>query len=854
MGRADREPSRALGRLAPGGPPERPDLDPFTAMTPRFGGAVRLFGERFFAGFQLQEGDAERLRALEREGAVVYVMRYSSRLDYLLFNWLFVQHGLRLSTFANGIWFYYYRPLGEALRLLARGLGRRLRRGFRSDRQRGLAFAREVVRAGGSQFLFLRTDKPAVRSRRRAVSSGHSERDYLAALVEEAQRESRTIHMVPLALFWRKGPRPASRFLNVFYGSPERPGDVAKLLSFLWNYRNLAVRVGTAIDLGAFVREHRAEGVTRIAKKVRRSLMIFLRREEKPVAGATLRPIHRIEEQIIEAPEVETQILALAGGRARRVARQRNRARRMLREIAASPSPTALAILDVVVRRLFQRLFDRIEVHGLERLADAAKLHPLVLVPTHRSHFDYLILSWLFYERHLVPPLVAAGINLAFWPLGPIFRRGGAYFLRRSFEGDALYSAVFRRYVQQLLRDGATQEFFIEGTRSRTGRTLPPRLGMLGMILEAWARGVRRDVFVVPVGLTYERVVEERSIVEERGGAAKTRESLIGLLRARSILRWRFGSAIVRFGEPFSLRELVGKDRHLLAARGPGAAAARRPVIESAGLEIARRLNGLVTATGTNLVAAVLRASSGHGVRWQDLVRRARRLLRVLEEAGVPPSEALRVDLEADLRAGISAFADSGWVRRIEDSEGEVLWYEDAAVPTLDYYRSSLAPSLAVAAALALAGDEAVASEWLDWLRLELLPPVGVARERAFEAARGAGVQPGERLFAAQIAPMRSAYEETFRAVSARGGKGSRIELERDATAAIQAALLLRPDGWVGGLERSWVPNALRVLVEERILEVEGDLRDPEARLRPGAAWSRLEGVRTLLAKAGSSG
>jgi glycerol-3-phosphate O-acyltransferase len=190
----------------------------------------------------------------------------------------------------------------------------------------------------------------------------------------------------------------------------------------------------------------------------------------------------------------------LAAGDRRAERRLRLRAGRHLRAIAANPSPTALALLYVAVTRIFQRVFERLEVTGLERVTEAAKLHPLVLVPTHRSHFDYLILSWLFYEQHLVPPLVAAGDNLAFWPLGPVLRRGGGYFLRRSFEGDRLYTTVFRRYVQQLIKDGATQEFFIEGTRSRSGRTLPPRLGMLGMVLEAYARGVRRDLYLVPVG------------------------------------------------------------------------------------------------------------------------------------------------------------------------------------------------------------------------------------------------------------------------------------------------------------------------------------------------------------------
>jgi glycerol-3-phosphate O-acyltransferase len=211
----------------------------------------------------------------------------------------------------------------------------------------------------------------------------------------------------------------------------------------------------------------------------------------------------------------------------------------------------------------------------------------------------------------MVPPLVAAGVNLSFWPLGPIFRRAGAYFLRRTFDGDPLYTAVFRRYVQQLIKDGITQEFFIEGTRSRTGRTLQPRLGMLGMVLEAYARGVRRDVYLVPLGVSYERLVEERSMTDERRGARKTRENLLALLRARGVLKRRYGAVAIRFGTPMSLSELIGGERATLAApsREPAAKAARGAVTERVALEVCRRISALVSAGRSAAGAAALLAT-----------------------------------------------------------------------------------------------------------------------------------------------------------------------------------------------------------------------------------------------------
>ncbi len=848
-------------------------FDAFTAMTSRFGRLARAFGRRFFSAFDFEPGVAERLHELESRGAVVYVMRYGSRLDYFLFNWLFLAAGLRLSSFANGIRFYYYRPLPEALRLLGHALGERMRRGYPGMRARALARARGVLAGGGSMFLFLRTDKIGSRiapTRQGALESGRSEQDFLEEMVRAEFEAGRPLALVPLALFWRKGPRHERRFLNLFYGAPERPTDTGKIVSFLWNYRNLAVRVGQPIDLEAFVRERRAAGESApvVARKVRRSLMIFLRREEKPVAGAALRPLLRVEELVLADPEVRRAIADAAVQAHRPPERMRLAARRMLREIAAAPSPTMLAALDALVTRILGRLFEKIEVSGLESIVEAAKLHPLVLIPCHRSHVDYLILSWLFYEHHLVPPLVAAGVNLAFWPLGPIFRRAGGYFLRRSFEGDRLYSTVFRTYVMQLLRDGATQEFFIEGTRSRTGRTLPPRLGMLSMLIEAYARGVRSDVRLVPIGFSYERVVEEASLVEERGGASKTGENLLGLLRARRVLRRRFGRVAVRFGEPISLAAVIGPSRPQPGPAPAAEVAARREKTAELAREITRRLSVLGTAGRTHVAAAALLASPAEGVRREEFARRVRLLAVVLEQAGAPLGDALREDLAADLEDTLGFLESAELATRVRDRDGEIVRVGPSQRVVLDYYRNTIAAALAPAAALALAlrlgrsDDEALAAacDWLDVLRSEFFPP---ARERLGEILRdhlealralgprdGAAAREWVELLSAQLVPTLLAYRAVWSAALDGDGSGEVAALLAGARDRVRRALLLGESRYPEAENPSALENALAFLVEEGVLRCEMGLRKRGARLAPGARFEELEGLAARLASA----
>ena len=193
------------------------------------------------------------------------------------------------------------------------------------------------------------------------------------------------------------------------------------------------------------------------------------------------------------------------------------------------------AILEFLFNRIWPRVFQGFEYSGLDASSSASSSIPIVLVPCHRSHFDYLILSYLFHVNYLSPPHIAAGINLSFWPLGPLFRGAGAYFIRRSFEGNELYKMVFRKYLTFLIREGYTQEFFIEGGRSRTGQDPDAEARhAVGDRQRLHRTACARDLYLVPVSIHYGRVVEEEAYQRELGGAEKEPESLRGLLKART--------------------------------------------------------------------------------------------------------------------------------------------------------------------------------------------------------------------------------------------------------------------------------------------------------------------------------
>ncbi len=823
-------------------PDARASADRLSAMTPRFNLFFRWFARRFFRHFDLDDRTVSRLRELERAGSVVYVMRYASRLDYFLFNTLFLREGLRLSGAANGLHFYYYRPLLEAVRIL----GDWLRGRFGSGRGAEREHARELALGGASQFLFLRTQRlgTVLRGRRAAVEAGRQELDCLDELVRAAWSGGRPVHLVPLALFWRKGPRAERRFLNLAYGERTRPSDVAKITSFLTTYRGLHVKVGDPIDLTHFVGERRHEGEEALVRKVRRSLLVFFYREEKAVEGPTLKPRYKVQEAVLEDPGVEAAVVAHAKASGRSLEAARLDAEKVFREIAANMNSTLLAVLNVIVSGIFRRMFASIEVFGLEKVADYAKKHPIVLVPSHRSYFDFLILSWLFYSNHLVPPHIAARENMGFGPFGMIFRRAGAFFLRRSF-ADPLYKEVFRRYVGYLVKEGFTQEFFIEGGRSRTGKTLPPRLGMLSWDVEAFLSCKRRDLFFVPIAITYERLVEEGAMVEELEGGEKTKESTLGLIRARKFLQRRFGSVFVSFGEPISLAEALGSRREAFATGEDEATLEeKRRFVDALGHRIVERINWATVANATSVAACSVLAGAPRGLFRFELLRRMQLILDLLRLQDVQLTPALARD-GGDFREAIAFLLRSDLLRTAPDSRGEVLWFDESRRRALDFYRNTIlhflaAPSFLGRACLSGGTRSRLGEElafWIDLFYEEFFVPRGEVLaahvdgyldyfERCGHLERSAeGFRPTEkgrpyfRFLAAQTRGFLEAYLAAFSAVlqgePTLGGR----RLEREVTEQFERFRLLGEAERAEAANPVTFRNALDLLVRRGVLE-----------------------------------
>jgi glycerol-3-phosphate O-acyltransferase len=500
--------------------------------------------------------------------------------------------------------------------------------------------------------------------------------------------------------------------MDIVFGSPEAPGFLHSMLAFFRNYRRAQFRMGEPIDLQRFIAENPQDSDEVIARKVRSALHHHLARETRAVFGPPLKPTERLIDETMRDRQLRKALDTHAASVGRRPESVYREARRNLKAIAARPSPTMLAFASPVLDWIFQRIYDGIEVDegGLHRALKPAAHAPIVLCPSHKSHVDYLVMSWVLWNRVYATPLVAAGANLSFWPLGPFLRRCGAFFLRRSFKGDPIYSEAFQAYVRKLVLDGVHQEFFPEGGRSRTGKLLPPKLGMFTWQVEAVLGGARKDLIFVPVSIDYEKVVESGSYSKELAGGEKKPEDLKALLSAPKVLTARYGRIHLTFDEPLSLVELM-KSRGLTPGE-PVNEEQKKGLVRALGNRVMYGISKVSTVTPHALVSAALLAHRRRGITQRELTDRITLLRRIAAEERTPLSKTLDnapsdPETMGAIRDALQTFRADGMLRT-QQARGEVIYQpEDERRAELSFYKNTLmnlvAPRSLVANAL-LAG------------------------------------------------------------------------------------------------------------------------------------------------------
>ncbi|MBM4265190.1 MAG: hypothetical protein FJ144_01030 [Deltaproteobacteria bacterium] len=702
-----------------------------SAMVERMGWLPRGVARWLTADVHLDRRDVERLQALSETTTIVYVLRQRSLLDYLLINWIFLREGLPLARFANGVGSSWFATIGTAIARLFRWRPAGRRR-HQVDRET----AGRLVAEGQPILIFLRARGPRLLANVRShLAAARPGRDLLHEIVSRSEQLERPVQLVPVSLFrGRVIRRQASRISALAYSVHDAPSDLKKLITYAINREDLLLTVGRVVDLEKFISANRPLGQARLARRLTHWLQRELAHEERAVWGPLVVPRDAILERVFEGREVVAQIEKIAAEEGIPERRAWREARKMFWEMAANFNGFAFGIIEILFHQIWKRTFSGVEVRGLDRVAECVKQHPVVLVPCHRSHFDYMVLSYIFRESFLSPPHIAAGLNLKFWPMGPLLRGAGAFFIRRSFEDDALYKLVFHRYLSTLIRLGYTMEFFIEGGRSRTGKILTPKLGMLGGIVRAFLQGARRDLYLVPVSIHYGRIAEESAYDAELSGAAKQEESFGALLRARSVLKQRHGTVYVSFSEPRSLREMLGDRAARFATRAeePEVAEEQRRFVQKLGFRILHEVNAVAVVGATSLSATVLLSASQESQASREFAHRARMLAEILRWKGAAFTTSLERNLGRSDFGEIIHFLASAKLLEVVESSGErVLRVPAGKRKVLDFYKNNgihffLMPSLVAHAMLRGVPRSQLEDEvawWLDLFRWEFPLP-----------------------------------------------------------------------------------------------------------------------------------
>ncbi|XP_068564923.1 dihydroxyacetone phosphate acyltransferase [Cebidichthys violaceus] len=239
----------------------------------------------------------------------------------------------------------------------------------------------------------------------------------------------------------------------------------------------------------------------------------------------------------------------------------------ILDEMSQSLQMGFIRLLAYILTKVLKRLFTGVHVNieGLNALQQAVQECPVILLPNHRSYVDFLVISYILFTYDIPVPVIASGLPLAGMKMfGEMFRRSGAFYIRRAIGSDKLYWAVLSEYVRTIVKTGfAPLEFYVEGLRSRTLKSLVPKLGMMHMVLEPYFKGEVYDIKLVPISISYDRVLEESLLAHELLGVPKPKESTAGLLKASKVLQNNYGNMHVNFGCPMSVRELCrGKINH----------------------------------------------------------------------------------------------------------------------------------------------------------------------------------------------------------------------------------------------------------------------------------------------------
>ncbi|MBO4711283.1 glycerol-3-phosphate acyltransferase [bacterium] len=464
----------------------------------------------FFRKFDVEIPDPAGFESLKtkdennKKRLVIYISGRNSKIEQFLLNGFMIENGITPPTHSFGPKTRFFRPLGE-LWMLFISL-------FRSS----------IIKEKFIESLYIPVDSP----------EELSIDPVFAEVYRKLKHQEATL--IPVITLWDKNLDKKNRWewINQLIGRYNFWSTSWELLMFMLKRRKLTLRIG--ISSSAKLEDSEEIFV--------RKLCDLMNTSKRNVAGAALKNWLDLKNETLFKMELDSK-------------EDKRSAIRTMNSMASEYSPLYAEILSYFLGKILNARFSRF-VYSTNEINDLHKLCALtetntVFVPTHKSYFDYLILNYILYREKVTVPLVAAGDNLDFFPLSPVLRKMGAFFIRRKIKDDEFYKKILTTYLEQIVTAGYNMEFFIEGGRSRSGMVRSPRTGMLKMLAEI-TKATNRKLYIVPVSITYEKLKEIEDYSKEKQGV-KQPESKHFLKKVFTLFRADYGPVYIKFSQPIYL-------------------------------------------------------------------------------------------------------------------------------------------------------------------------------------------------------------------------------------------------------------------------------------------------------------
>ncbi len=519
----------------------------------------------------------------------------------------------------------------------------------------------------------------------------HRSQAVLQDMIEQQRRDTACeVRLIPVSVFWGRNPgRKESSFLRAFFSDAESINPLSRFLLMLVQGRDILVNFGKPISLQDFVREEASQA--QLSRKLNRVLRVHFRTQKNAALGPQLYRRSQVIEFLLSSHNVRTAIANEAQKRGVAIERVTKTARKNLEAICSDLSPRFVLLFYLFLNWFFRKIFTAIEVHRSPALAEVARTQELIYLPCHRSHIDYLLLSYVLYREGLMVPHFGSGDNLDFLIIGTLFRKSGAFFLRRKFRGNRLYTMLFSEYMHYLVSRGYPLCFFPEGTRSRNGLLLAPKTGMLAMIAQSYLRDDYRKISLVPIYIGYDCLLEAQSFVSEVKGSRKPKkESLRGLFSARKVLSSSFGKAYVSFGEPLSLGEYL--------AAGEKRGQAFSATISALAHTVMQGIADHTVVTPVSVLAITLLAKPQRSIAVTEFSN-LYRVLRTLSEQLQWASQVRFPELEPS--ALLHLVQTMPQIRWFKHESGDIIYLDNHTDPVLLYAASNIAAVFLIPALIA---------------------------------------------------------------------------------------------------------------------------------------------------------